>query len=166
MVASPSSMITLQQGETSLMPNAFDQPVIIRLQRSQCQWMLAALVMIAAILLGLWWRVQPHLLLPFTVMIACLQGQRCVLPLLKYHRHQWWLFQGAQWQLVALKPCYIGSWLMSMTVENRNIIVWPDSCTPREQWYLRRALLARQRVRLQEEPAPSLWRRLCCWILG
>lgn len=159
-------MITLQQGETSLIPNAFDQPVIIRLQRSPCQWATTALMLGAFVFLGIQYGVLPHLLLPFTVIIAHVQGQYSFLPLLKYHRQQWWLFQQSQWHPVKLEPCYIGSWLMSMNIERQNVIVWPDSCSPRARWHLRRALLARQRALLKEGATPSFWMRLCHRIIG
>lgn len=161
-----SSMIILLQRGTSVVPNAFDHPVIIRLQRSLCRWGLGLFVMSGAVLACEWGNVQPHLMLPFMVMLAYFQGQPVSLPLLKCHRNQWWCFQQRKWTPVTLEPCYIGSWLMSMNIEGKNIIIWPDSCSSRAQWFLRRALLARQRALQEERPKPSRWRRLWQLILG
>lgn len=148
------------------MSNALDQPTIIRLQHSSCRWGLTILMMIGVVLAGLWHDVLPHLMLPFIVSIAYLQGQSLSLPLLKYHRNQWWCFQCSQWLPVVLEPCYIGSWLMSMNVDGKKVIVWPDSCGQQAQWYLRCALLARQRARQEKRAKASFWQRLWQLLLG
>lgn len=159
-------MTTLLQGETLLEPDAFDQPVIIRLQCSLCQWWLVMLATACFIGVGLWQCVLPHLLLPFIVIVAYVQGWPVTQPLLKYHRHQWWRFHLSGWSPITLEPCYIGSWLISMNIDDKNITVWPDSCSERAQWYLRRALLARQRAARQALPPPSVWQRLWQKILS
>ena len=153
-------MTTLLQGETLLEPDAFDQPIIIRLQRSLYQWWLVMLATACLIGIGVWQCVLPHFLLPFIVIVAYIQGQPVTLPLLKYHRHQWWCFHLSEWSPITLEPCYIGSWLISMNIDDKNITVWPDSCSERAQWFLRRALLARQRAVQHALPPPSVWQRL------
>lgn len=125
-------------------------------------------MMICIVLVGLWYDVLPHLMLPFVVAIAYLQGQSPSLPLLKYHRNQWWCYHYLQWVPIVLEPCYIGSWLLSMNVDGKKIMVWPDSCNRQAQWYLRCALLARQRAREREGDGmnTSFWRHLWRLILG
>ena len=154
------------KGAISVIPNAFDHPIIIRLQHSLCGWAWGLLLLFSVTFLAVWGDILPHLALPLIVILAHIQGQRLFLPVLKFHRNQWWCFQHNAWYPIELEPCYIGNWLISMTINGKKIIVWPDSCSPREQWWLRCALLARSRARQEEHSPPSIWQRLWHRLLG